>query len=225
MNRRRPKYAIEPLKQKPFRLSSRYQCQLVASRLLTLAGVRPKYRPVRVDCWQELINDTWCWAFDQTVIVARSHDLTIILTTDHGVTVNNQEVSPFSMSTTRHLHSLELSSKCVPMKGLKNIATLALTQPVSAIWHSLPHDSLVCSINNEWFCPQCDRRFSTLESLAIHANLHPPVRLKKVWETNLGKPVGPVTRDWRQQPGWALSRPVDKHRLHNALLRHFVNSR
>ena len=225
MNGRRPKYAIEPLKQKPFRLSSRYQCQLVASRLLTMAGVRPKYRPVKVDCWKDIINDTWCWAFDRTAIVARSHDLTIVLTTNHGIRVNDQEIPPFTMSTTHEIQSLRRSIKCSPTKGLHNVAALALKFPVSAIWHSVSHDTLVCSIGNAWFCPQCNRRFETLESLATHIHLSPPVRLTKVWETNLGNPVGPVTRDWRRKPGWALSRPVDKHRLHKALLNLFVNSR
>jgi len=191
---------------------------------LTLAGARPKYRPVRVNCWQDMINDTWCWALNRSAIVARSDNVIVILATTRGICVNNQEIPPFTMSTTHEIRSLGRSSKCSTTKGLQNVATLALTQPVTAIWHSVSHDTLICSINNAWFCPQCNQRFGTLESLATHIRLNPPVRLKKVWETNPGNPVGPVTRDWRQKPGWALSRPVDKHRLHKALLKLYVNS-
>ena len=214
MIRRRPKYAIEPLKQKPFKLSCRYQCQLVASRALTLAGARPEYRPVKVNHWREVVNDTWCWALDRTAIVARSHDMTIVLATENSIRVNNREVEPFTMSKTQRLLSLKMSSKCAPLRGLENVATLALAQPVTAVWHSNRHKSLVCSINNEWFCPRCTRRFSTLQSFAAHTNLTPPVQLEKVWETSLSNPVGPVTRDW-QQPGWACH-DRDKHR-HKAL--------
>ena len=195
----------------------------MASRALTNAGVRPEFRPTYVADWRLVVDDTWSWALSQTVVVARSGGLTVVVVpTDNSIVVNGKRCPPHTILATPTLQTICPPKQCHPVKSIRKLGSLALALPVDGLWYSRRHDVLIGSTSgNKWLCPQCNKTFARLEHLAGHygaGDLDPPVNLERVWSgCSNAELAGPVTRDWNRQAGWPLSRPIDQRSLFSAL--------
>lgn len=212
------KYGIEPTKHQYYQRGNPYQAQLVAARALrSIAGV-VRFRPTFVTGTATLTRNTWCWELDQRVIIAMAKSRCVVLVAMVPIIVNGKAIKPNAVVAVKVLVSLHLASQCIPATR-KDVDRLALELPVDAIWGAKTTVAIVCSIENQWICHTCQKRFATMQDLAVHYKPKLiPANFQPIWKSSCNQPYKGGTVDWKKrQPNYRISKPIHGSWLRAAL--------